>query len=224
MPRASPETGSRRSRSPSLRGKAGGAILEVDGGSSEPALAATVFFSSYEQWAEAEREALKEVRGRILDIGCGAGRHALYFQERGHEVVAVDISLGAAEVARARGVRDVRVLAAEEIDETLGSFDSLLMMCGNFGLVGSAEGGRRLLERLGRVTSPGGVLVADCLEGGHIRLRLQYLDRVTPWFERLNPSPRELAEIAQPTGWDVERVIHYEEEPEAYAAILRHRA
>jgi SAM-dependent methyltransferase len=75
-----------------LRGKAGGAILEVDGGSSEPALAATVFFSSYEQWAEAEREALKEVRGRILDIGCGAGRHALYFQERGHEVVAVDIS------------------------------------------------------------------------------------------------------------------------------------
>jgi len=81
-----------------LRGKAGGAILEVDGGSSEPALAATVFFSSYEQWAEAEREALKEVRGRILDIGCGAGRHALYFQERGHEVVAVDISLGAVEV------------------------------------------------------------------------------------------------------------------------------
>jgi hypothetical protein len=98
------------------------------------------------------------------------------------------------------------------------------MMCGNFGLVGSAEGGRRLLERLGRVTSPGGVLVADCVEGGHVRLRLRYLDRVTRWFEWLNPSPRELAEIAQPTGWDVERVIHYEEEPEAYAAILGHRA
>lgn len=204
-----------------LRGEDGEAILEFDDGSSTSALAATVFFTSYEEWAEAEREALTDVRGRILDLGCGAGRHALHFQERGHEVVAVDISPGAVEVARARGITDVRLLAAEEIDETLGSFDSLLMMCGNFGLVGTPERGRRLLQRLASIANPGAVLVADCVEGAPVRLRLRYRVRVTPWSEWLNPTPLELAEIADQTGWDIERVIHYQDEPEAYAALLR---
>jgi SAM-dependent methyltransferase len=204
-----------------LRAEAGEAILEFDDGSATPALAATVFFSPYEEWDEAEREALTDVRGRILDIGCGAGRHALHFQERGHEVVAADILPGAVEVARARGLRDVRLLAAEEIDETLGSFDSLLMMCGNFGLVGSAERGRQLLTRLAAVANPAAVLVADCVEEAQGQLRLRYRDRVTPWSEWLNPAPRELAEIADQTGWDVERVIHYQDESEAYATLLR---
>lgn len=113
-------------------------------------------------------------------------------------------------------------LAAEEIDETLGQFDALIMMCGNFGLVGSPERGRQLLGRLAAVARPGAALVADCVEGPQVRLRLRYQDRVSPWFEWLNPSPRELAEIADETGWVIERVIHYADDPNAYAAVLRY--
>jgi hypothetical protein len=44
----------------------------------------------------------------------------------------------------------------------------------------------------------------------------------TPWFEWLNPSPADLAEIAEPTGWAVERVSRYDDEPGAFAAVLRY--
>jgi hypothetical protein len=60
--------------------------------------------------------------------------------------------------------------------------------------------------------------------GEPVRLRLWYRDRVTPWSEWLNAAPSELAEIADGTGWVVERVIHYDDEPEAYAAVLRYRS
>lgn len=92
-----------------LAGGASEPILERDDGSSKSALGPAIFFSSYDEWPEAEREALRGVRGRILDIGCGAGRHALHLQEQGHEVVAIDASPGAVEVTRARGSRDARL-------------------------------------------------------------------------------------------------------------------
>jgi SAM-dependent methyltransferase len=40
--------------------------------------------------------------GRVLDIGCGEGRHALVFSDRGHPVVALDYEPLAVELARGR--------------------------------------------------------------------------------------------------------------------------
>jgi len=42
-----------------------------------------VYFSGYEDWAPFVKKALEHVKGRVLDVGCGAGRHALYLQKRG---------------------------------------------------------------------------------------------------------------------------------------------
>jgi SAM-dependent methyltransferase len=204
-----------------LAGQGGEAVLEVEGGAARPALPAAVFFAPHEEWPSAEREALRQVSGRVLDIGCGAGRHALHLQEQGHDVLAIDVSPGAVEVARARGVRDVRLLPAEEIDQRLGRFDSFLMMCGNIGLVGSPEGGRRLLQRLARIATPRAVVIADCVEGPRVRLRLRYGDRVTPWFDWLNPAPSQLEDIGRAAGWWVEGLVRYDDEPEAYTAVLR---
>src|SRR5918999_2988986 len=85
---------------------------------------------------------MRYVRGRVLDVGCGAGRAALRLQERGHELVAVDISPLAVEVARRRGVLDAREVPFERVDASLGIFDTVLMLGNNFGLVGSAGGAR----------------------------------------------------------------------------------
>jgi 2-polyprenyl-3-methyl-5-hydroxy-6-metoxy-1,4-benzoquinol methylase len=74
------------------------------------------------RWLAVERRALRFVRGRVLDVGCGAGRVALELQSRGQQVVAIDPSPGAVEVARRRGVRDVRLMRLEDVDASLGHF------------------------------------------------------------------------------------------------------
>ena len=73
--------------------------------------------------------AMRFVRGRVLDVGCGAGRVCLHLQERGLDVVGIDISPGAVEVCRRRGVRDVRVCPIEEVcDESSASFNTIVML------------------------------------------------------------------------------------------------
>jgi SAM-dependent methyltransferase len=68
------------------------------------------YLAPFRRWDAVERRAFRYVRGRVLDVGCGAGRVALELQARGREVVAIDSSPGAVEVTRRRGVRDVRLM------------------------------------------------------------------------------------------------------------------
>ena len=129
-----------------VAGTAGDAQLERDDGSVGPAMAAWTSCSPTTEWGTAERQVFDRIRGRVLDVGCGAARHSLEAQHRGLETVAIDISPGAVEVSRGRGVQDVRLLPMAEVDERLGTFDSVLMMCGNFGLAGSAGETERWLQ------------------------------------------------------------------------------
>jgi SAM-dependent methyltransferase len=223
-----------------LAGRAGEPLLERDDGTSGPALPAESFFAEYAQWPAEEREAFGFVRGRVLDIGAGAGRHSLEAERQGLEVVAIDISPGAVEVCRRRGVSDARLLPLAAVDEHLGVFDTVLMMCGNVGLVGSEQQAQEILRRLEGMTTTEGRIVLDSvdphvdndaadiayLEGnrakgrmaGQVTIRIRYLDRVTPWFNLLCLSVAELERLIVGTGWRLERVI--EGEPPEYYAVL----
>lgn len=106
-----------------------------------------------------ETRALAACGRRVLDLGAGAGRHALELARRGHEVVAVDVSPHAVEVMRARGVTDARTGGLETVaGET---FDTVLMLMHGLGLVGSRHGLVQLLERLPDLLDAGGGLVTD---------------------------------------------------------------
>src|SRR5437762_2042610 len=72
------------------------------------------WFAPFRNWWPHERRAMRFVRGRVLDLGCGAGRVALHLQSRGSDVVAVDVSPLGMETARARGVVDARLGTLEE--------------------------------------------------------------------------------------------------------------
>src|SRR5439155_21947315 len=85
------------------------------------------YFSPFRKWPKAERKAMRLARGRVLDVGCGAGRVALYLQERGHDVVGIDLSPLAVEIARRRGVKDVRELPVTRVSRRLGRFDTIVM-------------------------------------------------------------------------------------------------
>ena len=181
------------------------------------------FFAGHDDWIEPERAAFELVRGRVLDIGAGAGRHSLEAQRRGLEAVAIDISPGAIEVCRRRGVGDARLLPLSQVDESLGRFDTVLLLCGNLGLAGGADETVAFLERLHGLTVPGARIVFDSVDPhvdndeadlaylernrtrgrmpGQMTVRIRYGGRVTPWSDLLCVSPAELEELAAGTGW-----------------------
>ena len=113
--------------------------------------------------AELDGLALERCRGRVLDVGAGAGRHALALQARGLEVVAIDVSPIAVSLCRARGVRDARVFDVMRLDseETLGRFDTIFFGMQTIGVAGGVETLGRLLGRLACVLAAGGELIVD---------------------------------------------------------------
>src|SRR3990170_3069142 len=124
------------------------------------AMESNAYFRPPAAWEPFERQALRYARGRVLDIGCGAGRHALYLQQRHLHVLGIDISPLAVRVARARGLRRAKVALAARIPLSWGPFGTILMLGNNFGLLENRVRGRRLLRHLFRMTTAQGRILA----------------------------------------------------------------
>src|SRR3990170_3314929 len=124
------------------------------------AMESNAYFRPPAAWEPFERQALRYARGRVLDIGCGAGRHALYLQQRHLHVLGIDISPLAVRVARARGLRRAKVALAARIPLSWGPFGTILMLGNNFGLLENRVRGRRLLRHLFKMTTAQGRILA----------------------------------------------------------------
>jgi SAM-dependent methyltransferase len=189
-------------------------IVERDDGFINAGLGPAVYFEPFRRWPAHQRRAMRFVRGRALDVGAGAGRVALHLQERGQDVVAIDISPLAVEVCRRRGVRNARVCRFEDVDESLGRFDTVVMFGNNFGLFGGPAKAKRMLRRLRVLTNDGGRIVAESRGvydtddpehlayhernrrrgrmAGQLRLRIRHRSYATPWFDYLIVSREEM--------------------------------
>src|SRR6266508_5951483 len=117
------------------------------------------YFAPYRRWPATEKQAMRAVRGRVLDVGCGAGRVSLYLQERGHDVVAIDASPLAIEVVKRRGVTRAEVRSLADLDRSLGIFDTIILLRNNSGLVGKEGSAPRSLRRLAAITSDHGRII-----------------------------------------------------------------
>jgi len=82
-------------------------------------------FRDYSEMPILEQSALKLCKGKILDVGCGAGSHSLWLQNKGFNVKAIDLSVGAVDVAKERGVLNVQHKTLLEETE---SFDTILFL------------------------------------------------------------------------------------------------
>jgi len=115
-----------------------------------------------------EEEAGGDRRKKILDIGCGTGRHAVELAKRGYEVTGLDLSetqLGKARAKAAEAGVKVKFIQADARNFRVDTpFDLAIMICeGAFPLMETDEMNFRILENVTRALKPGGKLIFTTL-------------------------------------------------------------
>lgn len=189
------------------------------------------YFRHADAMPELERAALACCRGKVLDIGAGAGSHALLLQERGFDVTALDISPAAATVMQERGVQ--KVCAADIFGYDRERYDTLLLLMNGIGLCGTIEGLRRFLRHAATLMLPGGQLLFDSSDVaylyedgippdevyyGTITCRYEYKRQKTDWFSWLYIDRDTLRLVASDEGWHTEVIT--EDAHDQYLARL----
>ena len=114
-----------------------------------------------------ERAALGYARGRVLDVGAGAGCHALALQTQGLEVVSIDVSPGCVEAMRQRGLRQVH-LADFFTDEFGKDYDTIFMLMNGLGICGGVNELPAFFARLDQLLAPGGSVITDACDLSYI--------------------------------------------------------
>lgn len=224
-----------------MQGKQVLEIVERDDRLIEITNAPKAYFATFKDWPDHEKQAIRFAKGRVLDVGCGAGRVLLYLQEKGIDCVGIDVSSLAVKVSRERGVKDARVVSITRVGPQLGKFDSILMFGNNFGLLGGKKRAEWVLEKFRRLGNPGVQLIVTATDpyeandpdqltyqkfnvrrgrlAGQIRLRIRYRKYQTPWLDYLLVSQQEMAAMLKGSGWKVTKFIPGSEG--AYAAIVQ---
>ena len=185
-------------------------------------------FRSFEKMPQLEQQALKLAKGKILDVGCGAGSHSLYLQNKGLDVTAIDISANAINACQLRGLKNTRmqnVLALQ--NET---FDTILLLMNGTGIFGTLAALPAYLQHLKSLLNPNGQILLDSsdliymydenedgsysipAEGyyGEISFTVSYKGQTDPPFPWLYLDYNTLQRAAQANGLQCELIAEGE--------------
>ena len=196
----------------------------------EDEIPVATLFRSMDDMPALEKEALVAARGRILDVGAGAGCHSLALQAMNKQVTAIDISPLSVATMRERGVLDVLEQDFFALD---GQFDTILMLMNGIGIVGTLARFPEFFMQVDRLLAPDGQLLCDSsdicyifededgfidltgIEGyyGELTYQMQYKGVKGEPFPWLFVDYETLSEQAQRQGFEAEllaRGPHYD--------------
>ena len=126
----------------------------------EDEMSVAYLFRDFKQMPKIEQKALQMAKGRVLDIGCGAGSHALYLQnERKLDITAVDISANAIEACMLRGINSAVVTNFMDIKNE--KFDTILLLMNGVGIAGKLNRISGFLTKLKSLLNEGGQILMD---------------------------------------------------------------
>ncbi len=212
------------------RGGTAPEIIERDDGFTDLSAGHELYVAQFKDWPQSERRSIRYVRGRVIDVGCGAGRVGLYLQERGFDVVGLDASPLAIRSARLRGVKETWCLSIHDLSKRIDSFDTIVLFGNNFGLIGTPARLRRMLGVWARTMKPGARILAESTNPycggapaidrayyrmnkqmgrmpGQLRIRSRYRGHVGAWANWLFVSRKEMRILLKGTGWHQTKVI-----------------
>lgn len=128
--------------------------------SEEDEMSIAYLFRDYNEMPKIEQKALQLAKGKILDVGCGAGSHSLTLQnDRQLDVTSIDISENAIQACKLRGLKDVRVLDVMTLENE--KFDTILLLMNGTGIFGTLKETPRFLQKLKSLLNPNGQILID---------------------------------------------------------------
>jgi SAM-dependent methyltransferase len=116
-------------------------------------------FRDFKSMPKLEQKALQFTKGKVLDVGCGAGSHALYLQEKGFDVVAIDISENAIKACQLRGVKNARVEDILHINDE--KFDTVLLLMNGTGIFKTLKDCTLYFQKLKSLLNENGQILID---------------------------------------------------------------
>ena len=127
-------------------------------------MSVTYLFRDFKEMPKLEQKALQLAKGKVLDVGCGAGSHSLYLQnERKLDVHSIDISKNAIEACKLRGLKNAQVQNILEInsDDPKNKFDTILLLMNGTGIFETLKETTKFLQKLRSLINPNGQILID---------------------------------------------------------------
>lgn len=117
-------------------------------------------FRDFKEMPKLEQKALQLAKGKALDVGCGAGSHALYLQKKGFDVTAIDISKNAIKACELRGLKNCKVSDVLDLDAS-EKYDTILLLMNGTGIFGKMNQIPKFLQKLKSLLNEGGQILID---------------------------------------------------------------
>jgi SAM-dependent methyltransferase len=186
------------------------------------------FFRAEKEMPALEMQALKLCKGKVLDIGGGAGCHAKWLLDKKMEVMAIDTSPGAIEAMNQQGIPASQSDFWKFIPPH--KFDTLLMLMNGLGIMGNLSNAPDFFTRIKQLLAPGGQLLVDSsdlkhlyMEGeetvielsgkylGESRFCFEFQKEKSSWFEWIYLEFDLLEEMALNNGFFCEKIDQLED-------------
>jgi SAM-dependent methyltransferase len=117
-------------------------------------------FRSYDEMPKLEQKALQLAKGKVLDVGCGAGSHSLSLQnDRNLDVTSIDISPKAIQACKLRGLKNARVQDMLTLENE--KFDTILLLMNGTGIFGTLKETPTFLQKLKSLLNKNGQILID---------------------------------------------------------------
>ncbi|MDX1544107.1 MAG: class I SAM-dependent methyltransferase [Christiangramia sp.] len=189
-------------------------------------------FRDFDEMPPIEQKALELCKGKVLDVGCGAGSHSLYLQNtKDLKCMAIDTSPGAIDVAKKRGVKTAECKDFFELKNE--EFDTILMLMNGSGIIGKLKNLKKFFEHCRSLLQHNGQILLDSSDliylfdeelpdqeeyYGELKFQLTYKDSKSDMFDWLYIDPALLKKEAGKNNFScniIQKGRHFD-----YLAIL----
>lgn len=128
--------------------------------SEEDVMSVAYLFRNYAEMPKIEQKALQLAKGKVLDVGCGAGSHSLTLQnDRQLDVTSIDISENAIQACKLRGLKKVKVQDLMTLEND--KFDTIIVLMNGPGICGKLKNLPKFLLKLKSLLNDGGQILMD---------------------------------------------------------------